>query len=64
MEEEVITFLSDECTEIGRIVKSQALGYGFGWQASEGAVLNIDSAVIAVGIDEASAEAILRNTDA
>lgn len=61
MEEDVITFLSNERTEIGRIVKSQALGYGFGWKSSEGEALNIDSAVVAVGMDEASAESILRN---
>ena len=62
MEEEVITFLSDERTEIGRIVKSLAIGYGFGWKSSEGEALNIDSAVVAVGMDEASAEAILSRT--
>ncbi len=62
MEEEVITFLSDERTEIGRIVKSLAIGYGFGWKSSEGEALNIDSAVVAVGMDEASAEAVLSRT--
>ena len=61
MEEEVITFLSDERTEIGRIVKSLAMGCGFGWQSSDRTSLNMDSAVVAVGMDEASANAILRD---
>ena len=58
-----ITFLSDEHTDVGRIVKSLAKGYGFGWLSCDAKNPGRDGPVVAVGMEEENANVILRQLE-